>query len=146
MKTTAEIRGLEENAEFLGVGRAQLMENAGSAAFEQMRKSFDLRGKKVVVFCGPGNNGGDGFVLARHLAGQNGLADVKVLFLGNEARLREEARQAYWKLDPRLFLQTRELPHIRQAHFLIDAMLGLGTSGPLREPIRSASLVRSATL
>ncbi len=143
MRSSAEIRALEENAEFLGVGRAQLMENAGKAAFERMRKSFDVRGKKVVVFCGPGNNGGDGFVLARHLASPAGGAEVKVLFLGNEAKLKDEARQAYWKLDPKLFLQTRELHNIHQAHFLIDAMLGLGfhANGSLREPLQSAARV-----
>jgi len=57
--------------EKLGITEELLMENAGLAAFNVLQKKISVRGKKMVVFCGSGNNGGDGLVLARliHSAG-----------------------------------------------------------------------------
>ena len=64
--TSREMRGLEINAEYFGLSLLQLMENAGRNVAEEIISRFD-NNQKVVIFCGLGGNGGDGFVAARHL-------------------------------------------------------------------------------
>ncbi|TEU08578.1 NAD(P)H-hydrate epimerase, partial [Candidatus Bathyarchaeota archaeon] len=77
--TSKEMKAVEMNAEYLGVSRIQLMENAGRAVAEAVMDRFKKK-TKVVIACGPGGNGGDGFVAARHLAGAG--YPVEVLLLG----------------------------------------------------------------
>lgn len=60
-----DMAAVDINAEYLGVPRLSLMENAGRAVAEEIGNAVD-RGR-VAIFCGPGGNGGDGFVAARHL-------------------------------------------------------------------------------
>ena len=63
-----QTRNLEKNAVRSGISYLQLMENAGAAAARFIKKRFPVDQKHIVVLCGKGNNGGDGFVAARHLA------------------------------------------------------------------------------
>ena len=63
----AQIRALEAKAAAAGIPLSGMMENAGAAAVRLMRKKFDLLGKRAVIVCGKGNNGGDGYVCARLL-------------------------------------------------------------------------------
>ena len=75
----------------LGIPGAVLMENAGSAIVRQLQNVIaDLPTKKVIIFCGKGNNGGDGFVIARllFLLGAN----VTVLLTGKLADLKDNAK------------------------------------------------------
>ena len=65
--TAAEIRGLESCAVESGVSMETLMENAGAAVAAAVTEKMDVTGKKTVILCGKGNNGGDGFVAARKL-------------------------------------------------------------------------------
>ena len=64
--TAAEIRGLESCAVESGVSMETLMENAGAAVAAAVTEKMDVTGKKTVILCGKGNNGGDGFVAARY--------------------------------------------------------------------------------
>ena len=67
--TAAEMRALDrETIESIGVPGVVLMESAGRGVVDVMARHYDLRRARAVVFCGPGNNGGDGYVAARHLA------------------------------------------------------------------------------
>ena len=70
---------MEMNAEYLGVSKLQLMENAGRAVAEAVKERFG-KNSKVTVVCGLGGNGGDGFVAARHLTGAG--YNVGVILLG----------------------------------------------------------------
>ena len=80
--SSAEMRAIDENAEWLGVDRILLMENAGSNVARTVYQWLGgLAGKKIVVVCGTGNNGGDGFAAARHMAGLG--AKVTVILLGD---------------------------------------------------------------
>src|SRR3989338_8382196 len=73
--TAAQVRELDRLAiEERGIAGATLMQRAGAAAFELLRVRWP-RARRIAVVCGPGNNGGDGYVLAR-LAGEQGLAPV----------------------------------------------------------------------
>jgi NAD(P)H-hydrate epimerase len=119
-----------------GIDGAKLMTRAGQAAFKQIRERWP-DAKKISVLCGPGNNGGDGFVVAR-LAYEAGL-DVEVFQLGNPVRLSEEAQGALnvmkkAGLEPALYegqtFQSRDL--------VVDAMLGIGLSGEVSGQWRSA--------
>ena len=61
-------RHLEQAAVNAGMDFLQMMENAGSSAARFIRKKYDVSQKRAVVICGKGNNGGDGFVVARKLS------------------------------------------------------------------------------
>src|SRR5687768_11754907 len=88
---TAEIRALESRAA-AAPDKPQLMERAGLAAAELARELAGSSGRRVVVFAGPGNNGGDAFVLARHL--KRGWFDVVVSFSGERSKLPPDAAAA----------------------------------------------------
>lgn len=88
--TPAEMRLVERRAETeFGLASSLLMENAGARAAEVALQMLGAAGGKVVVVAGRGANGGDGFVLARHLAGRD--RHVEVFLCGSAAALRGEA-------------------------------------------------------
>ncbi|MEK6530750.1 MAG: NAD(P)H-hydrate epimerase, partial [candidate division NC10 bacterium] len=89
--TAEEMRRLDRRAiAGLGISGATLMEAAGAGAAREIRAAFGpLRKKKVVVLCGKGNNGGDGFVVARHLA--RGGASVRVFLVGGARAVKGDA-------------------------------------------------------
>lgn len=134
MISSNEMRVLEDYSESVGVSRAALMENAGKAAFNQIAKRFKLKGKNAVVVCGQGNNGGDGFVVARYLSKK---CSTKVIFLGKRNKLKEEAKKAYSKLSKNI-LAGKKFGLMDSADLVIDAMLGTGVKGKIKEPYASA--------
>ena len=74
----------------LGIPGITLMENAGVGVIQEIQKRFaDLSRKKVFIFCGKGNNGGDGFVIARHLF--NLGTDARILLAGKISELKNDA-------------------------------------------------------
>ena len=81
--TSSQTKKAEKNAVDLGMNWLRLMENAGSAAAKEIRKNYDLKSKKIVIVCGKGNNGGDGFVIARKL-NENGIT-ARVITVGEPA-------------------------------------------------------------
>lgn len=102
------------------------------------------KGLNVAIFCGTGNNGGDGFVVARHLSFEN---DVTVFLVGDEIKIRSEEARHNWEILRKLdFVRIKILKDSSQIKALnledydviVDALLGAGTKGEPREPIRSA--------
>jgi len=87
--TTREMQVLEINAEYFGVSRLQLMENAGRSIASEIIARFPSKKTRVVVFCGLGGNGGDGFVATRHLLASG--YRVEVIVAGKTADIRHEA-------------------------------------------------------
>jgi len=132
--TTAEMRALEAAAVAAGIPERQLMEEAGLAvAQEAWMMLGTLEGRRILVLVGPGNNGGDGIVAARHLLDWG--ADV-MLYLPRERR----DMSLIEDLAPREFvLVTADLdPDMERltsaadtADLVIDAMLGIGQKRPL---------------
>jgi NAD(P)H-hydrate epimerase len=121
----------EINSGYLGVPVSELMENAGRGLFLALNKRFKkLKGKTIAVYCGTGNNGGDGFVMAGHLAKAG--ADVSIIFLGKSPGT-PEARASFEKVRALVKDKPPKSPDI-----IIDAILGTGIKGTLREPVRSA--------
>ncbi len=134
MMSPQETRVMDINAEFLGVPTATLMKNAGSA----IAKVVDERYEKgeVTVICGTGNNGGDGFVAARYLDQMSWK--VKVLLLKGSDNIRTElAMSNFKKMRGHIsVIENADVSELEGASLIIDAMLGTGMSGSIREPYR----------
>jgi hydroxyethylthiazole kinase-like uncharacterized protein yjeF len=109
-----------------GVAGLTLMENAGRAVDEEVARRFPDAGT-VAVLCGPGNNGGDGFVAARHLE-EKGYK-VRLGFDGDPARLSKDAAAM-----AKRFAGTREPLHeniLSDADVVVDALFGAGLARPI---------------
>jgi len=144
--TREQIRELDRLAiDEFGVKGLILMENAGTACANQATQMLDgARDKNVAVFCGEGNNGGDGFVIARHLANQG--ANVRIYLLGAADQVLRRGKDAATNLQIALNMgiPLRELHdeeavraacgECRDADLIVDAMLGTGARGEARQP------------
>jgi len=140
MISPLEMRVLDRNAQSFGVPTLDLMENAGKAVAEVARTEFGAARKAVLVLCGTGNNGGDGLVAARHLAKD---ARITVLLARSPDQFdTKEAQTNFERLRDAQILAglDRSEEAIAEADLIIDALLGIGAGGSLREPF--ASLVR----
>jgi len=135
---------IEENGHQMGFLRKFMMENAGAAAAKRLVEKFgDVKSKKVLVFAGLGNNGGDGLVIARHLAGYG--STVSVVLLGESDNIRSEECSWNWNLLEKMEsikLLTggnfELLNNLDKFDIIIDGVLGTGISGEIREPQASA--------
>ncbi len=140
-----------QTIEALGLPGRVLMETAGRGAAEvAVRMLGTVAGRTVVCLCGRGNNGGDGFVLARVLHAQGG--HVHVVTLADVSAMSDDAAANYRLLeqlaeaDPAKRLRLHrltdlaELDRLPPADLYVDALLGTGLSSPLRSPIRELVL------
>ena len=125
----AQIRAIEQQAiEHLGIPGYELMTRAGEAVFKFLREDL-LPDSSLLILCGPGNNGGDGFVVARllHEAGYFvtliSLTDSD-LFKGDAARARDD----WLKTGGKIGHYSEQLP---ATDFIIDALFGIGLTRPL---------------
>jgi hydroxyethylthiazole kinase-like uncharacterized protein yjeF len=107
-----------------------LMENAGRATAEAIERRFAPG--TVAVLCGPGNNGGDGFVVARHLAKMGW--SVRLGLVGSPARLKGDAAlmAKRWKRKPKVV--TPEI--LDGVDLVVDALFGIGLGRALDGPVR----------
>lgn len=150
--TAAQMRNMDRIAMHgvYAMAPAVLMENAGHAVAERAGAWLDgWDGKDVVLFCGKGNNGGDGFVIARHILAAG--ARVYVYVLGKEEDYSDEARQHLHTLQQLADEETCLLlpapqsdadwqllqKRLLASSVVIDAMLGTGFHGSLRQPLAS---------
>ncbi len=132
-----EMRAMDRRAgEELGISELLLMENAGQAAVYVLEKERGVRGKRYVILCGAGNNGGDGFVVARKILANGGRPDIYLL--GDPDRLRGAARKNL-EIVSALALEVRppgtaaELRRkIRHADGIVDAVFGTGLDREVR--------------
>jgi hydroxyethylthiazole kinase-like uncharacterized protein yjeF len=126
-----EMRAMDRCAvKQLGIPEAILMENAGQAAASVLSREIGIRDRKIVIFCGAGNNGGDGFVVARKIHADGGSA--KVYLLGDPEKFRGAARV---NLDilAKLPVEVRPVESIKKirmdvlhCHGIVDAIFGTG--------------------
>jgi hydroxyethylthiazole kinase-like uncharacterized protein yjeF len=140
--TPEEMRSLEDRAERLGISKLMLMESAGKAIADYI-VNVDVVDKKVLVVAGTGNNGGDGFVAARHLAAYG--SRVKVFLVGAEGDIRTKEASLNWNVLKGMnrSVELKEfskffMEELKQAtdwaDVLVDAIFGTGIRGELREP------------
>jgi NAD(P)H-hydrate epimerase len=137
--TSREMRALETNGEYYGVPRLLLMENAGHAVASEVA-SRHKPNTHVLVYCGLGGNGGDGFVAARHLLSMGFKVTVILAGKGNWI-VDKDALQNWEALQPlknsiSIFevYDSTLIPDV-EADVAIDALLGIGTKGNLKPPI-----------
>ena len=113
-----------------------MMENAGRSSAELLL-SFQPTGR-IVILCGKGNNGGDGFVIARHL--HNAGAEIQVLFFGEPSQVQGDAK-INLEIAQRAGLPIRIdsgegviADEMESAEWIVDALFGIGLTGTLRAP------------
>ncbi len=136
--TAKEMQDIDRKSiEECGIPAMILMENAGRGCVEILKRKFpDIGSQKVVIFCGKGNNGGDGFVIARHLFNMG--SDVLALLIGKisdlkaDAKLNAETAQKIGveiqEIDANNF---KSVDHrLRHCHLVIDAIFGTGLTKP----------------
>jgi NAD(P)H-hydrate epimerase len=144
MITIAEMKALEHQAVQQGISLQELMENAGKAVFDVINEKYELDNEKIVIFAGQGNNGGDGFVTARHFYKEG--YQVIVIFFGDQWKLSEEAKVNYDKIKSKVtVIEVKEKEDLKQFRFqesldfiFIDALLGMGIKDEIRDPINFA--------
>jgi NAD(P)H-hydrate epimerase len=146
--------GVDRRAQALGVPGERLMEHAGTAVGAAARALARATGRPadapVLVLAGPGNNGGDGFVAARWL-GRAGVSSIVVLVSTSARPTTRDAERNWDRLDGVPAVRRMHAATPRDLHVLergiertavvIDALLGTGIRGSLREPVRSSVLL-----
>lgn len=153
------MRGADHRAQARGMPEERLMEHAGTAVAAAVRALAVDLGRwgsgPIVLFCGPGNNGGDGFVAARRLALAG--ADVIVVLVTTEPRPAGATSARNWaRIERDRGIRIVHAPvardvailgqGIERAAVVVDALLGTGVRGVLREPVRSAvEVIRKAS-
>ncbi len=148
--TAAAMTGADHRARALGIPGERLMEQAGAAvaaAARALAVDTDRWGRgPIVILAGPGNNGGDGLVAARRLAAAG--AQVVVALVATDGRPRTPDAARNWDRivrDGRITIVHTAVARdvamlgqgIEKAAIVVDALLGTGVHGELREPIRS---------
>ncbi len=126
-----EMRAMDRRAvEKFGIPEEILMENAGRAAFEVLSREFGVAGRRYVLFCGAGNNGGDGFVVARHILSGGGTP--RVFLVGDPGRLRGAAK-THFAILAKLSVEVKPVTDtaairsaVLHADGIIDALFGTG--------------------
>ncbi|WP_445474351.1 NAD(P)H-hydrate dehydratase [Methanococcoides methylutens] len=139
--TSSRMRAIDANCEYLGLKGLQLMENAGAAIAREVKDR--IGSGKVLFIAGRGNNGGDAFVAARHLTSEPDIK-VYIALAGQASRIRtDDARHNFsilkhCNIEGILEItdasQLKKTGWMADADIIVDALLGTGISGKLREP------------
>ena len=146
---TREMQSIERNAEYAGLNISTLMENAGQAIVNAVNKHIEISGKQIVIYAGLGGNGGDGFVAARKFLSKD--AHIKVIVLGNPKDIKHKSTQENYNKLRRLkdikIVKAGDPSQLTKvkADIVVDAMLGTGVKGPLREPVNTAVKIMNQT-
>jgi hydroxyethylthiazole kinase-like uncharacterized protein yjeF len=132
--TTEEMRRIETDADAGGLSFDQMMENAGRAVAEAIDEWIGAEGTCVLVLVGPGNNGGDGLVVARHLTGMGAAVRLYVWKRETEGDRNWDLALAQnisftWMNDDADFEKLRAL--LAEADVIVDALLGTGVTRPI---------------
>ena len=142
--TAEEMRWCDETTiTTYGVRGLLLMENAGRSVVEVIKQKFTaLESKNLLVVCGKGNNGGDGFVIARLLS--NSCAQIDVLLMASPSELKGDAKKNFIilqnfakKSSHQITIHRyskRILSAIPKPDIIVDAMFGTGFTGSVRKP------------
>lgn len=142
--TPKDMMVADANSEAMGIPRTSLMENAGSCLARRIINSRNPC--KVTIFAGNGGNGGDGFVAARYLI--NHGFEVEVFFLSEPSLIKSSETWLNWEVLERMsnginplalkIIRDSSYLHETDAEVVVDALLGTGVKGNLREPVSTA--------
>ena len=139
--TVEQMYNIENKGHDMGFLKKFMMENAGAAAVRRLIEKFgNVESKNILVFVGLGNNGGDGLVMARHLAGYT--ASVTVLLLGTPDKIKTEESSWNWSILEKMpsvkLISGNTFDFDFKPDIIIDGILGTGITGDIREPYASA--------
>ena len=143
--TGREMAVIDANAAALGVPRKQLMESSGHALARAVRAEADP-GDEIAIVAGRGNNGGDALVAARFLDD----FQVRVFLLGRPETITTDIARKNWHALERAEIPTEGVRDstaldLGKPDLFVDAMLGTGISGDLREPLAAAAAQMNAS-
>jgi len=139
--TVDQMYQIENKGHDMGFLKKFMMGNAGAASIRRLvDKLGNVESKNILIFVGLGNNGGDGLVMARHLAGYG--AKVSVMLLGTPDKIKTEESNWNWSI-------LQKMPSVKlmsgdsfdfdfKPDVIIDGIFGTGISGEIREPYASA--------
>ncbi|MEA2101686.1 MAG: NAD(P)H-hydrate dehydratase [Thermodesulfobacteriota bacterium] len=137
ISSVQQMRDMDSNAvKRFGIPNEILMENAGNAVYSVIREHLGVQGQRFVVLCGGGNNGGDGFVVARKL--YSSMAEVRVFVLGDVQGFKGAAQQ---NMDILAGLGVDIIPldcidtlllELERCDAVVDAIFGTGLSRPVK--------------
>jgi NAD(P)H-hydrate epimerase len=143
--TSGEMRACDQIAiKQFGIPGIVLMENASRGVVDVIEREFgDVRNKSIFVFCGKGNNGGDGLAVARHLFNRGGC--VSIFLIGSKKELRGDAKtnieiveritegiQEGHIFELREVLRKAQVGRLTRPDMIIDALLGTGMKGSVQ--------------
>lgn len=139
--TVEQMYNIENKGHDMGFLKKFMMENAGAAAVRRLiDKLGNVESKNILIFVGMGNNGGDGLVMARHLAGYG--AKVTVMLLGSPDKIKTEESNWNWSILQKMpsvkLLSGNSFDFDFKPDVIIDGILGTGITGEIREPYASA--------
>ena len=139
--TVDQMYQIENRGHEMGFLKKFMMENAGAASVKRLvEKIGDVDSKNILIFVGLGNNGGDGLVMARHLAGYG--SKVTVMLLGCPDDIKTEESNWNWSLLKKMpsvkLLTGNTLDFGFTPDIVVDGILGTGIKGEIREPYASA--------
>lgn len=135
--TAKQMKEIEYQAYTQGIPYLTMMENAGKSAYKEIINTYSLQGKVVVVLVGKGNNGGDGYVVARYLK----EAGYMVFVIMTEGMpVTEDAKTNFQRCIKQGIEVISYEPGITDfmlngADYIVDAIYGAGFHGMFREPI-----------
>ncbi len=111
-----------------------MMENAGRAFVEALKSKVDVTGKSILIVAYHGNNGGDGFVAARHLCED---AEVDILFMGDENKFSEETKANYKSIEnnDRIQFLNLDIMDFSDYDIIVDAIFGTGLRDDIQDPL-----------
>lgn len=138
--TAAEMRDVDRRTIELGIPGIVLMENAAHRVVEAMAERFSpLGAQRIALLCGKGNNGGDGFAIARQLQTRFRPGALDVVLFASPEDLKGDAAANYRMLLACGGKVERQIPErARMATLVVDALLGTGLTGPPAGPMVDA--------
>ncbi|MCD6061042.1 MAG: carbohydrate kinase, YjeF related protein [Moraxellaceae bacterium] len=140
--TAAQVRELDRRAIAAGVAGYALMTRAGQAAFQRLRERWP-QASRIVVLAGPGNNGGDGYVLARLAWNQH--LDVKIVTVGDHDHLAGEAAEAASDATRARVPEVSWQGRLPEADVYVDALFGTGLNKPVAGDFAAAIAALNAS-
>lgn len=143
--STLEMSIIDVNSEYLGVNRTLLMENAGRGLAELVWEVYNsTQRSEIVIFAGKGGNGGDGMVAARHLSRNQ---PIRLYLVGSSREITKYSTLQNWRILQKMSnsivlnelknLKDLENLEIKSTSLILDAILGTGIRGNIREPLAS---------
>ncbi|MBN2838451.1 MAG: NAD(P)H-hydrate dehydratase [Fusobacteriaceae bacterium] len=135
--SNAEMRSIEDKVINIGLEQNILMENAGIAVYNLLKSNYEILKKNILILAGPGNNGGDGLVLARKLFADN--VNVQVIFMEGTDSYRDAARKNLdllikFGISQKNYFEVVDFEeYLKEFDLIVDGIFGTGLNKEINE-------------